>query len=73
MDIRSEVKRYIRREGKTITGVVEKLAKECGWSESISNFCGKLQRGSLKYTEAVQLADALGYDLVWVRRKKGER
>lgn len=42
-------------------------------SESVPNFSGKLQRGSLRYTEAVQLADALGYDLVWVKRGKGGR
>ncbi len=41
--------------------------------ESVPNFSGKLQRGSLRYTEAVQLADALGYDLVWVKRGEGGR
>ena len=30
----------------------------------------KLQRESLRYVEAVQLADALGYDLVWQKRAK---
>ena len=73
MDIRNEIKSYIVREGVTMTEIVEKLADEYGWSESVPNFSGKLQRGSLRYTEAVQLADALGYDLVWVKRGKGGR
>ena len=34
------------------------------------NFSGKLRRGSLRYQEAVELADALGYDLVWQKRKE---
>ena len=42
---------------------------EHGWSDSVSNLSNKLQRESLRYTEAVQLADALGYEIVWQRRK----
>ena len=50
--------------------VVEKLAYEYGWSESVPNLSGKLRRGSLRYSEAVELADALGYDIVWQKRKR---
>ena len=39
-------------------------------SGSVPNFSGKLQRGSLRYGEAVELADTLGYDLVWRKRGK---
>ena len=71
MDIKNEIKSYIVREGMTMTEVVEKLAYEYGWSKSVPNFSGKLQRGSLRYSEAVQLADALGYDLIRQKRKGG--
>ena len=70
MDIRNEIKSYIVREGVTMTEVVEKLAYEYGWSESVPNLSGKLRRGSLRYSEAVELADALGYDIIWHKRKK---
>ncbi len=73
MDIRNEIKFYIVREGVTMTEIVKKLADEYGWSKRAPNFFGKLQRGSLRYTEAVQLAGALGYNLVWVKRGKGGR
>lgn len=65
---RNEVKSYITREGMTMTEVVELLADEHGWSSSVPNLSGKLRRGSLRYTEAVELADVLGYDLVWQKR-----
>ena len=65
---RNEIKSYITREGMTMTEVVELLADEYGWSSSVPNLSGKLRRGSLRYTEAVELADVLGYDLVWVKR-----
>lgn len=67
---RNEIKSYITREGMTMTEVVELLADEHGWSSSVPNLSGKLRRGSLRYTEAVELADVLGYDLIWVKRQQ---
>ena len=67
---RNEIKSYITREGVTMTEVVELLADEYGWSSSVPNLSGKLRRGSLRYTEAVELADVLGYDLVWQKRRE---
>ena len=67
---RNQVKSYITWEGMTMTEVVELLADEHGWSSSVPNLSGKLRRGSLRYTEAVELADALGYDLVWQKRRE---
>lgn len=67
---RNEIKSYITREGMTMTEVVELLADEHSWSSSVPNLSGKLRRGSLRYTEAVELADVLGYDLVWQKRRE---
>jgi len=47
----------------------KKLEQQYGWSRSISNLSGKLQRETLRYKEAVELADVLGYEIVW--KKKG--
>ena len=65
---RNEIKSYIVRAGMTMSEVVDYLADEYGWSSSVPNLSGKLKRGSLRYGEAVELADALGYDIVWVKR-----
>ena len=45
--------------------VVDYLSNKHGWSRSVPNLSGKLKRGSLRYGEAVELADALGYDCVF--------
>jgi len=45
------------------------LAMTNGWSPSVPNLSDKLRRGSLRYKEAVELADALGYDLIWQKRR----
>ena len=69
MNTRNEIKAILVREGMTMSEVVEKLADQYGWSASVPNLSGKLRRGTLRYHEAVELADALGYDLVWQSRK----
>ena len=71
MNVRNEIKAQIIRTGMTMQEVVDLLADEYGWSDSVSNLSNKLQRESLRYTEAVQLADVLGFEIVW--RKRGDR
>ncbi len=56
---RNEIKSYIIRAGM--------------WSSSVPNLSDKLKRGSLRYGEAVELADVLGYDIVWQKRGKEKR
>ena len=56
---RNEIKSYIVRTGMTMTEVVDYLSDEYGWSRSVPNLSGKLKRGSLRYGEAVELAEAL--------------
>jgi hypothetical protein len=67
--IRNEIKAQIIRAGYTMQEVVDQLHDEYGWSDSVSNLSGKLQRESLRYREAVELADVLGYDIVWQKRR----
>ena len=69
MNVRNEIKAQIIRAGMTMQEVVDLLSDEYGWSDSVSNLSNKLQRESLRYVEAVQLADALGYEIVWQKRR----
>ena len=68
-NLRNEIKSYIVRQGMTMQEIVDLLRDEHGWSDSVSNLSNKLQRESLRYVEAVQLADALGYETVWHTRR----
>ena len=68
-NLRNEIKSYIVRSGYTMQEVVDRLSEDYGWSDSVSNLSNKLQREALRYVETVQLADALGYDLVWQKRR----
>lgn len=68
-NLRNEIKSYIVRQGMTMQEVVDLLRDEHGWSDSVSNLSAKLQRESIRYKEVMQLADVLGYDLIWQKRR----
>ena len=68
-NLRNEIKAYIVRSGCTMQEVVDLLSDEHGWSDSVSNLSAKLQRESIRYKEFVELADVLGYDLIWQKRR----
>ena len=67
-NVRNEVKSHLVCEGVTMQEVLAKLSEQYGWSRSISNLSGKLQRETLGNKEAVELADILGYEIVWKKR-----
>ncbi len=71
MNIRNEIKAQIVRAGMTMQEVVDQLSIDYGWSESVSNLSGKLQRESIRYKEVLELATVLGYDIIW--QKRGEQ
>ena len=69
MNIRNEIKAQIVRAGFTMQELVDRLSDEYDWSDSVSNLSAKLQRESIPYKEVVELADVLGYDIVWQKRR----
>ena len=70
MNVRNEIKAQIVRAGFTMQEIVDRLHDEYSWSDSVSNLSAKLQRESIRYKEVVELADVLGYDLVWQKRRE---
>ena len=69
MNIRNEIKAQIIRAGFTMQELVDRLSDEYDWSDSVSNLSAKLQRESIRYKEVVELANVLGYDIVWQKRR----
>ena len=69
MNIRNEIKAQIVRAGFTMQELVDRLSDEYDWSDSVSNLSAKLQRESIRYKEVVELAEGLGYDIVWQKRR----
>ena len=69
MNVRNEIKAQIIRTGMTMQEVVDLLSQEYGWSDSVSNLSAKLQRESIRYKEVLELANVMGYDLIWQKRR----
>ena len=67
-NIANQVKSVIAAEGYTMKRLLDLLVYEYGWSESLSNFSRKLHKGTLKYTEALEIADVLGYEIKWQKK-----
>ena len=70
MSVRNEIKAQIVRAGFTMQEAGDLLHDEYGWSDSVSNLSAKLQWESIRYKEVVELADALGYELIWQKRRE---
>ena len=70
LNIKNQIKAQILLAGFTMAETVDALSTEYGWSDSLSNFSAKLSRESLRYKEALELAQVLGYEIVW--KKKGD-
>ena len=69
MNVRNEIKAQIIRTGMTMQEVVDLLSQQYGWSDSVSNLSAKLQRESIRYKEVLELANVMGYDLIWQKRR----
>ena len=54
----------------TMQQVVDLVSDEYGWSDSVSNLSAKLQRESIRYKEVLELADVLGYEIVWQKKRE---
>ena len=70
MNVRNELKAQIVRAGMTMQQVIDLLSDEYGWSDSVSNLSAKLQRESIRYKEVLELADVLGYETVWQKKRE---
>ncbi len=69
-DNRSRIKQYFTREDLTAEDVAQQVhEKYPDANPSGMNLSRKLARGTLRSIEEVEIADVLGYDIVWVKRK----
>lgn len=69
--IDEQVKALLTREKLTMKELVQRLHDQFGRSASSANFSNKLSRNTIRYEEAQEIADVLGYEIVW--QKKASR
>jgi len=64
-EIRYEIRSYMVKKGQTYKSVAELLSNKFGENVTAQSLNNKLARGSLRYIDAKQIADVLGYKINW--------
>ena len=70
MNSKKFVKAFCNSEDLKYDDIVKILSDKMHKNYTYQSLCGKLARNTFTYMEAFTLADALGYDLIPVKRKK---
>lgn len=69
MGIKNDIRSYIVKEGLTITKLQDLLNQKNQTNYSVQNLSKKIANETLKYSEVIEIADVLGYDIKWDKRK----
>lgn len=68
MNVNNEVKAYLAMAGWTLTSVAKELTSKHDKNVSVQNLSNKLTNETIRYNEVVEIANIIGYDLVWTKR-----
>ena len=69
MELKDEIKAYIISSGWSITALNEQLNKINNTEHTVQNLSSKIRKNSLKYSEIIQIAGVLGYEIKWELKK----
>lgn len=69
-NIRNEIKSYIAASGWTLVDIVAKMNESRSESELTTpqNITNKLTRGTIKYSEVKEIAEIIGFKVVWEKQ-----
>ena len=68
MGLKEEIKAYIVSSGWSITNLNEELNRLNGTESTVQNLSNKIRKGSLKYSEVLQIAEIIGYEIKWIKK-----
>lgn len=68
--VRNEIKAYIAGAGWPLVDIVAKMNESRSESDQTTpqNISNKLTRGTIKYSEVKEIADIMGYKIVWEKK-----
>ena len=66
--LKNEIRSYMVKKGYSVQKVVELINQKYGRNDSGQNLTNKLHRGTLRYKEALEIADVIGYRIEWVEK-----
>lgn len=68
MNIRNEIKAYIVSSGYTMTEIVDMINKKYNRNDTVQNLSNKLSRGTIRYSEVKEIAEAMSYEIRWIKK-----
>lgn len=66
MKVREQIKSLLASKNVSMKDLCKLLSEKYGKEYSLSNFSGKLKRGSITYNEVLLIAEILGYKITFV-------
>lgn len=64
--LKNEIKSYMMRKGVTMKQLATIMAEKYKRPTiTLSNLSNKINKGTLKHTEVLEIADTLGYKIEW--------
>ena len=68
-NIRNEIKSYIAASGWSLVDIVARMNENRSEDEKTTpqNISNKLTRGTIKYSEVKEIAEIIGFKIVWVK------
>lgn len=72
--IKNEIKSYISSSGWTITEIVNKMNENLPEDKktTVQNISNKLTRGTIKYSEVLEIADIIGMNVKWIKKEDAQ-
>lgn len=69
-NIRNEIKSYIAASGWSLVDIVARMNESRSKSEQTTpqNISNKLTRGTIKYSEVKEIAEIIGFKVVWEKQ-----
>ena len=69
-NIRNEIKSYIAASGWSLVDIVARMNESRSASEQTTpqNISNKLTRGTIKYSEVKEIAEIIGFKVVWEKQ-----
>ena len=65
MTVKTDIKSIIVQSGWTMSAIIDALNKKYDRKDTVQNLSNKLTRGTLRYGEALEIAEIIGYEIKW--------
>lgn len=64
--VRNDIKALLAKRGRTLTSVVQEMnSRHPNNKTTIQNVSNKLSRGTIKYSEVIEIAEIVGCQITW--------